>query len=103
MQCLMEQRLLDPQRIINTDDNSGVILENIFIKNIPAGAQVNESALDNVDFINVVLDVNPDSLANYFEAATIPSGITAGSAGAKADASVFDWTYAGQAGELTDL
>ena len=87
----------------DTDPASGVILENIFVTSIPTGAQVNDASLENVDFVNVVFDVDAGSLSNYFESGVVPAGITAGTTGTKADASVFGWTNAGQAGELDGL
>lgn len=97
--------------IINTDDNSGVILRNIYITafldgsetSIPTGNQIDESTFDNVDFDGVVLNVPAANLADYMENGIVPSGISAGMSGTKADASVFGWTWAGKSGGLSGL
>ncbi|QNL22074.1 hypothetical protein HZR84_09015 [Hyphobacterium sp. CCMP332] len=97
--------------IINTDDNSGVVLRNIYITalldgnetTIPVGNQVDESTFVNVDFEGVVLNVPTTDLVDFMESGAIPTGITAGTSGTKADASVFAWTWAGQSGNLAGL
>ncbi len=98
-----DEILRSAQDIINTDDNSGAILRNIFITAIPSGVKTNDVTYDNVDFENVVLDVHPANLSDYIGASTIPVGISAGSTGNKADVSVFSWTWAGQSGSLAGL
>lgn len=89
--------------IINTDDNSGVILRNIFITGIPAGAQIDESTYDNVTFDGVVLNVPAADLLDYIESGAAIPGVSAGTTGTKADASAFGWTWAGQSGGLAGL
>jgi hypothetical protein len=91
------------QDIINTDDNSGVILRNIFITSIPEGVNIDESTYENVTFDGVVLDVPAEDLLNYIETGAAIPGVSAGSTGTKANATVFGWTWAGQAGGLSGL
>jgi hypothetical protein len=88
--------------LINTDDNSVVDLENILITGIAEGQKVNrvEHTEGEVTFTGIQLDVDPANLADYFpDGATIPAGFSAGSTvPATVDLSVFDWTWAKQAG-----
>lgn len=91
------------QDLINTDDNSGVILRNIFITGIAEGQIINRVNAANVVFDNVYLDVS-DALTNYIpEGNEVPAGITTGTHG-KADASVFaNWTWADVAANVSNL
>ena len=91
------------QDLINTDDNSGVILRNIFITGIADGQIINRVDAANVLFENVNLDVT-NELTNYIpEGSTVPAGIVAGTAG-KANASVFaNWTWADVAADVSSL
>lgn len=86
--------------LINTDDNTSVAFDNIFITAIAEGQQINRVTHDVgvVSFENIVLDVNEADLASHVNG-EIPAGITAGTAPATAvNTSVFDWTWAAQAG-----
>jgi hypothetical protein len=89
--------------LINTDANSIVTLRNIFITGIADGQVVNRTT-DNpgVVFENVTLDVDAANLNDYIDDGDAPAGITAGGT-PQADASVFAWTWAGQAGGLDDF
>jgi hypothetical protein len=89
--------------LINTDANSIVTLRNIFITGIADGQVVNRTT-DNpgVVFENVTLDVDAANLNDYIDDGDAPAGITAGGT-PQADASVFGWTWAGQAGGLDDF
>ncbi|HET8858567.1 hypothetical protein [Marivirga sp.] len=89
--------------LINTDENSGVILENIFITGIVEGQIINRPSAANITYTNVILDVTTD-LTNYIPAgATVPAGIVAGT-NAQADASVFaNWTWADVAADVSSL
>lgn len=91
--------------LINTDANSGVILKNIFITGIATGQKINRVNAANVTFDGVVLNVAADALLNYLPTGTTtaPAGITAGTTGTKADASILMWTWAGKAGGLNGL
>lgn len=89
------------QDLINTDDNSVVDLENIFITSIADGQVINrtEYTEGNVTFTNVTLDVVPANLADYVNG-TVVSGISAGTT-PQANTSVLSWTWASQAGAVT--
>jgi len=86
--------------LINTDDNSIVSLENIYITGIADGQIINrtEYTEGNGTFTNIILDVDPDSLANYVDGTLVP-GISAG-ATPQANTGVFGWTWASQAGAI---
>ncbi|MEX0982107.1 MAG: hypothetical protein WD577_00335 [Bacteroidales bacterium] len=91
--------------LINTDDNSRVDLENIFITGILEGQIINRVAHDVgvVNFTNIVLDVLADDLADYVKDGNIPAGVTAGDEPAVSgdmDLTVFGWTWAKQAGSF---
>ena len=89
------------QDLINTDDNSVVDLENIFITSIADGQVINrtEYTEGNVTFTNVTMDVVPANLADYVNG-TVVSGISAGTT-PQANTSVLSWTWASQAGAVT--
>ncbi|WP_296618802.1 hypothetical protein [Marivirga sp.] len=91
------------QDLINTDENSGVILRNVFITGIADGQIINRVNAANVTFDNVILDVNTE-LTNYIPAGSeVPAGIVAGTSG-QADASVFaNWTWADVAANVSSL
>ncbi len=93
--------------LINTDDNSGVILKNIFFTSIANGQIINRVNAANVDFEGIVVDINAGTEISAYvpEGATVPAGITAGATTiAKADASAFTgWTWAGSTGALAGL
>ena len=91
------------QDLINTDDNSGVILRNVFITGIADGQIINRVDAANVSFDNVILDVN-NELTNYIpEGDEVPAGIVAGTSG-QADASVFaNWTWADVSANVSSL
>jgi len=94
--------------IINVDDNSMVDLSNIYFTDIVSGQQISEdddlpfSQVPDVTFSNILLDVDANDLGDYVNDATIPTGISAGTT-PQADVSVFDWTWASQAGGLSGL
>jgi hypothetical protein len=71
--------------LINTDDNTSVSFDNIFITAIAEGQQINRVTHDVgvVSFENIVLDVNEADLASHVNG-EIPAGITAGTAPATA-------------------
>ncbi len=89
------------QDLINTDDNSIVDLENIFITSIADGQVINRTEYTEGDctFTNIILDVDPANLADYVSGTVLP-GITAGTT-PQANTSVLDWTWAAQAGAIT--
>lgn len=83
--------------LINTDDNSIVDLENIFITDIAAGQVINrvDHVAGVVNFTGINLDVPAADLANYVNG-TVPAGVVAGSTNT-ADLTVFGWTWAKEA------
>lgn len=87
--------------LINTDDNSIVNLENIFITDITDGQIINrvEHTVGEVNFTNIVLDVDANNLPNYVKDGVVPTGIVAGTT-YTTNLSVFTWTWASQAGML---
>lgn len=89
------------QDLINTDDNSIVDLENIFITSIADGQVINRTEYTEGDctFTNIILDVTPANLADYVNGTVLP-GITAGTT-PQANTSVLGWTWAAQAGAIT--
>jgi hypothetical protein len=95
--------------LINLDPETSVHFENVYFTAIADGQQITlkedatlpDGFLDGVDtsFSNVVLDVDDvtsyiDGTANGVEAAAAPSNASA------IDLSVFNWTWAHQAGEI---
>lgn len=89
--------------LINTDENSIVELSNLYFTSIVEGQKINRVDAPGVGYTNIELDVEVADLASYVNG-DVPAGITAVStATVGADASVFDWTWAGQAGALNGL
>lgn len=87
--------------LINTDANSIVNLENIFIKGIVAGQRINRVDAAGVSYTNIMLDVAGADLASHVNG-TVPSGIMAGGS-SYADVSGMGWTWSSQAGVLSNL
>jgi hypothetical protein len=89
--------------LINTDDNSVVNLENIFITGIVDGQVINRTTHDvgEVNFTNILLDVAPADLQSHVNG-DIPAGVTTGNT-PQADVSVLSWTWAAQVGGLSGL
>jgi hypothetical protein len=88
--------------LINTDDNSIVNLENIYITEIKAGQKINRVVhnVGTVNFTGIVLNVPAENLANYVpDGATVPAGVTAGTTHTT-DLAAFGWTWASQAGAI---
>lgn len=94
--------------IINVDDNSIVDLSNLYFTDLVDGQQISEdddlpfSQVPGVTFNNILLDVDPANLGDYVNDSSVPAGISAGTT-PQADVSVFDWTWAAQAGGLSGL
>ncbi|MDX9846689.1 MAG: hypothetical protein RBT74_06905 [Tenuifilaceae bacterium] len=87
--------------LINTDDNSIVNLENIFITGIRTGQIINRVVhnVGDVNFTGIVLNVPAENLANYVKDGNIPAGVSAGeNTPAGINLSVFGWTWAKQTG-----
>lgn len=89
------------QDLINVDENSRVTLENIYFVNPVDGQQINRVTAPEVFFNNIMINVDAADLANYVNGA-VPAGVTAGGSSA-ADVSVFNWTWANEAGGLMGL
>lgn len=91
--------------LINTDKNSLVNLQNIWITGIAAGQKINRTA-DNpgVTFTNINLDVT-DAIDNYIADGPAPNGITAGgNSSPKANSGAFaGWSWTAVAGQLSGL
>lgn len=93
--------------LINTDNNSMVILENIHITGIANGQVINRT-VDNPDvtFTNITLDVDTAYLGDFIGDATSKAGISASATSAatgKANAPSFSWTWAAVAGKTLGL
>lgn len=86
--------------LINTDDNSIVDLENIFITGIAAGQKINRVVhnVGTVNFTGIVLDVPAENLADYVNGA-VPAGVTAGTTHT-VNLGALSWTWAAQAGSF---
>lgn len=89
--------------LINLDDNSVVVLENLYFTDIEEGQVINRVTFDvgDVDFTNILLDVNSAELGNYVNG-DVPAGVSAGTT-PQADISVLGWTWASQAGAMSGL
>nr|MBS0037157.1 hypothetical protein [Saprospiraceae bacterium] len=89
--------------LINTDDNTICNLENIYFTGISEGQLIDrvDHVEGEVNYTNIILDVNPDNLADFVNG-PVPAGVSAGNT-PQADASVFGWTWAAQAGVLSGL
>ena len=93
--------------LINTDANSEVSLENIFITGIESGQVINRT-VDNplVSYTNITLDILPGTnIEDYIgDATSAPAGIIAGTTGNKANVSVFaNWSWTSAANQLSGL
>lgn len=85
--------------LINTDANSEVILENIYIKGITT-QKINRVTAAKVVFNNIFLDVLPANLSKHLPAgATAPAGVKAGNTNTF-KASELSWTWASKANKL---
>jgi len=92
--------------LINTDDNSIVDLKNIYFTAIEEGQIINrvEHNAGTVNFVGIELNVPEADLGKYVKDGNVPEGVSAaGTPTVGADVSVFDWTWAAQAGKLTGL
>ncbi|MCB0631066.1 MAG: hypothetical protein R2824_28555 [Saprospiraceae bacterium] len=85
--------------LINTDANTEVTLENIFITGINDGQMINRITAPLVFYTNIMLDVPADELGSHVNGTPIPAGIVAGGA-PTADLTGFSWTWAVESGTL---
>jgi hypothetical protein len=83
--------------LINTDANSLVSLESIYITDIMPGQIINRIDAAGVFYTDIVLNV--DTVSNYIKNNGTHPGITAGTT-PKANTSVLGWTWAAQAGVI---
>ncbi|MGA0247844.1 MAG: hypothetical protein ACO3NV_04370 [Schleiferiaceae bacterium] len=83
--------------LINTDANSLVSLESIYITDILPGQIINRVDAAGVFYTDIVLNV--DTVSNYIKNNGSHPGITAGTT-PKANTSVLGWTWAAQAGVI---
>ena len=83
--------------LINTDANTPVSLEHIYITDIMPGQIINRIDAAEVFYTDIVLNV--DTVSNYIKNNGTHPGITAGKT-PKANTSVFGWTWAAQAGVI---
>jgi hypothetical protein len=83
--------------LINTDANSLVSLESIYITDILPGQIINRIDAAGVFYTDIVLNV--DTVSNYIKNNGTHPGITAGTT-PKANTAVLGWTWAAQAGVI---
>lgn len=87
--------------LINTDANSRVSLENIYITDISAGQMINRVNAPEVFYTNIILNVTADALPTHVNG-EVPSSIITGTT-PQADISVFGWTWASSANAMSGL
>lgn len=91
--------------LINLDDNSMVVLKNIWFTEVGAGQKINRVSFNTgeVSFSGITLNVAADQLATHVNG-SIPEGVQAASnPTAKANVSVLNWTWASKAGKFAGL
>ena len=89
------------QDLINTDDNSMVSIENLFITEIVDGQVIDTDGQGaGVSFTNVLLDVA--DVTAHTKSGEAVTGVSAGTA-SQVDASAFSWTWAHEAGVISTL
>jgi hypothetical protein len=91
--------------LIDTDENSIVTLENIYITGIVAGQIINRVTAPRVVYTKIELDVPAANLATFVNG-VVPAGITAVTPATKtvgANISVFGWTWTSRAGAMSGL
>jgi hypothetical protein len=88
--------------LINTDDNSRVILQNLYFTEISEDQKINivTHSVGEVDFYNIIL--NSSNLSSHFPNNVVPQGFVFGTT-PQANINVLDWTWASQAGALVGL
>ncbi|HAX95876.1 MAG TPA: hypothetical protein DCY35_05060 [Prolixibacteraceae bacterium] len=91
--------------LINLDDNSMVALKNIWFTQVGTGQKISRVTFNagEVSFSGISINVAADQLATHVNG-TVPAGVQAASnPTAKANVSVFGWTWASKAGKLAGL
>ncbi|AWV97629.1 hypothetical protein [Arcticibacterium luteifluviistationis] len=84
--------------LINTDDNSGVALKNLYFVGVGTDQKINRVTAPAVTFEGIELSVDASELASHVNG-EVPAGVTAGTTNS-ADLSVLSWTWAAQSGNL---
>ncbi|WP_341224592.1 hypothetical protein [uncultured Arcticibacterium sp.] len=84
--------------LINTDENSGVALKNLYFVGVGADQKINRVTAPAVTFEGIELSVDASALASHVNG-EVPAGVTAGTTNS-ADLSVLSWTWASQSGNL---
>lgn len=87
--------------LINVDDNSIVDLQNLYFTNVQDGQKINRVTAAGVTFTDIHINVAEADLANHVDG-DVPAGVTAGGS-STANASVLGWTWASQAGKLSQF
>jgi hypothetical protein len=87
--------------LINTDDNSRVVLEQIFFTGIRPGQTINRTShqAGAVSFSDIFFDVTADQIQDHVNGA-VPAGVQAADA-PQADLPELRWTWANAAGALS--
>ena len=90
--------------LIDYDANTITDLKNISIRNIKQGQVIDIAPEDapDVTFDEVYLDISSGNLSDYITGGTVPAGVKEGKQDF-ADITVFNWTWAFQYGELSNL
>ncbi len=87
--------------LINVDDNSIVDLQNLYFTNVQDGQKINRVTATGVTFTDIHINVAEADLANHVNG-DVPAGVTAGGS-STANAGVLGWTWAAQAGKLSQF
>ena len=87
--------------LINTDDNSRVVLEQIFFTGIRPGQTINRTShqAGAVSFSDIFFDLSADQIQDHVNGA-VPAGVQAADA-PQADLPELRWTWANAAGALS--
>lgn len=98
------------ENLINTDNNSGVKFDGLFItglENATGNNIINRISASSgiLEFLDVIINVPAgDAIGDFISGGVAPTGVSAAAtATKKADVSVLGWTWASKAGELTGL
>lgn len=84
--------------LINTDENSGVALVNLYFTGIGTEQKINRVTAEGVSFEGIVFDVDAADVASHVNG-EVPAGVSAGTTNT-ADLTVLSWTWAAQSGNL---
>lgn len=89
--------------LINTDDNSVVVLENLYFTEVAEGQKINRVShtVGTVVFTGILINVGVDALPNHVNGA-VPAGVNAGTPEIPfVNDDDFQWTWAYQKGVLS--